>query len=65
MRLLRIILEALVIGLKIYWAAEKAGRREVVHEINKALDELQKLPHDDIDNRLAIARTITNRLRAL
>ena len=63
--MLRVLLEALVIGLKIYWAAQRAGKAEVVSGIKKDLDELSRVPTTDLDRRLAISASISRKLREL
>jgi hypothetical protein len=61
----KIILEALMIGLKIYFAAKKAGKQEVVSEIKKNLDELQKLPVDEDALRMQHAARLSLLMRNL
>ena len=63
--MIRVLIEALIIGLKIYWAAERSGKREVVSEIKKNLDELQKLPEEDDALRMQHAARISLLMRQL
>jgi hypothetical protein len=63
--MIRILIEALLIGLKIYWAAEKSGKRELVSELKKNLDQLQALPIDEDILRMQHAARITLLMRQL
>lgn len=63
--MIRVLIEALVIGLKIYWAANKAGKREIVSEINKNLDQLRSLPVDEDALRMQHAARISLLMRNL
>ena len=61
--MIKILLDALLIGLKIYWAAKKSGKQEVVSEIKKNLSELQKLPVDEDALRMQHAARLSLLLR--
>lgn len=64
--MIQILLEALIIGLKIYFASRRNPEgKEIVNAIHTQLDELQKIPSDNIDARLAVANRITIELRKL
>lgn len=63
--MIRVLIEALVIGLKIYWAANKAGKREVVGEINRTLDAYKALPPSDDVARANLAMDLTRLMREL